>query len=63
MIRFSTIEVVTALGAAGLINMAMLVMASAAFHAGHPDVAEIATAYHTLTPLLGNVAAGAFSSP
>jgi len=35
-------------------------MASSAFHAGHPDVAEIETAYHTLTPLLGGAAAGVF---
>jgi manganese transport protein len=35
-------------------------MASAAFHAGHSDVAEIQTAYHTLTPLLGIGAAGVF---
>ena len=31
-------------------------MASSAFHAGHRDVAEIETAYHTLTPLLGGAA-------
>jgi manganese transport protein len=35
-------------------------MASGAFHAGHPEVAEIETAYHTLTPLLGIGAAGVF---
>ena len=35
-------------------------MASSAFHAGHTDVAEIETAYHTLTPLLGIAAAGVF---
>jgi manganese transport protein len=35
-------------------------MASSAFHAGHSDVAEIETAYHTLTPLLGIGAAGVF---
>ena len=40
--------------------MAMVVMASSAFHAGHPEVAEIETAYHTLTPLLGIGAAGVF---
>ena len=40
--------------------MAMVMMASSAFHAGHPDVAEIETAYHTLTPLLGAGAAGVF---
>jgi manganese transport protein len=40
--------------------MAMVMMASGAFHAGHRDVAEIETAYHTLTPLLGAGAAGIF---
>jgi manganese transport protein len=35
-------------------------MASAAFHAGHSEVAEIETAYHTLTPLFGAAAAGVF---
>ena len=35
-------------------------MASSAFHAGHPEVAEIETAYYTLTPLLGIGAAGVF---
>ena len=35
-------------------------MAASAFHAGHSDVAEIETAYSTLTPLLGAGAAGVF---
>jgi len=30
------------------------------FHLGHADVGEIETAYHTLLPLMGVVAAGAF---
>jgi manganese transport protein len=60
MVRASNWEVVIALSVAGLVNMAMVVMASGAFHAGHPDVAEIATAYRGLTPLLGAAAAGAF---
>ena len=58
--RFSNPEVLIALAVAGLVNMAMVMMASGAFHAGHPDVAEIETAYHTLTPLLGIGAAGVF---
>jgi manganese transport protein len=60
LVRFSNIEVVVALTAAGLVNMAMVMMAAAAFHAGHSDVAEIETAYHTLSPLLGPAAAGIF---
>jgi manganese transport protein len=60
IVRFSNIEVITALAIAGMVNMAMVMMASSAFHAGHSDVAEIETAYHTLTPLLGIAAAGVF---
>jgi manganese transport protein len=60
VLRFSNREVVAALVVAGLVNMAMVMMASGAFHAGHADVAEIETAYHTLTPLLGAGAAGVF---
>jgi manganese transport protein len=60
VLRFSNQEVIVALAVAGLVNMAMVMMASAAFHAGHPDVAEIQTAYHILTPLLGVGAAGVF---
>ena len=60
VLRFSNQEVVVALAVAGLVNMAMVMMASSAFHAGHPEVAEIETAYHTLTPLLGAAAAGVF---
>ncbi|MFP6560148.1 Nramp family divalent metal transporter [Paraburkholderia sp. B3] len=60
LVRFSNVEVVIALSLAGLINMAMVIMASGAFHAGHPDVAEIGSAYHTLAPLLGIGAAGIF---
>src|SRR5580693_560183 len=60
VLRFSNQEVIVALAVAGLVNMAMVMMASAAFHAGHPDVAEIQTAYHMLTPLLGIGAAAVF---
>jgi len=60
LLRFSNREVIVALAVAGLVNMAMVAMASAAFNAGHSDVAEIETAYHTLTPLLGGAAAGVF---
>jgi manganese transport protein len=60
VLRFSNQEVVVALVFAGLVNMAMVIMAASAFHAGHSDVAEIETAYHTLTPLLGAGAASVF---
>jgi manganese transport protein len=60
LVRLSNIEVVVALTVAGLVNMAMVMMAASAFHAGHSEVAEIEAAYHTLTPLLGIGAAGVF---
>ncbi len=60
LLKFSNWECVIALAVAGAVNMAMVIMASAAFHAGHPEVSEIETAYHTLTPLLGGMAAGVF---
>ena len=60
VLRFSNREVIVALTLAGLVNMAMVMTASSAFHAGHPEVAEIETAYHTLTPLLGTAAAAVF---
>ncbi len=60
LLQYSNREVVAALGIAGLVNMAMVMMAAAAFHAGHSDVGEIETAYYTLVPLLGIGAAGVF---
>jgi manganese transport protein len=60
VLRISNVEVLIALAIAGLVNMAMVMMAASAFHAGHSDVAEIETAYHTLAPLLGIGAAGIF---
>lgn len=60
LLKFSNIEVVLALAVAGMVNMAMVMMAASAFHAGHSEVAEIETAYHLLTPLLGGAAAAVF---
>ena len=60
LLRYSNREVVIALALAGMVNMAMVMMAAAAFHQGHSDVAEIETAYKTLTPLLGGAAASLF---
>jgi manganese transport protein len=60
IVRASNREVVIALAIAGLVNMAMVIMAAGAFHIGRSDVAEIGTAYHTLAPLLGPAAAGVF---
>lgn len=60
VLRFSNREVLIALSFAGLVNLAMIAMAAAVFHTGHPDVAEIETAYVTLTPLLGTGASAVF---
>ena len=60
LLRYSNVEVILALSAAGLVNMAMVIMAASAFHAGHSDVAEIGTAYSTLTPILGAGASAVF---
>ncbi len=60
LIHYSNLEVLLALTLAGLVNMAMVAMAATMFHQGHSDVGEIETAYHTLLPLMGVVAAGAF---
>jgi manganese transport protein len=60
LVRYSNVEVVLALTLAGGVNAAMVMMAAAAFHAGHRDVAQIETAYHTLAPLLGSAAAAIF---
>lgn len=55
--HFTIPETIIALGLAGLINMAMLYMAAATFYAhGLHGIADIPTAYHTLTPLLGAAA-------
>lgn len=60
LLRYARYEVLAALGVAGLVNLAMVIVAAGAFHSGHRDVAQIDTAYRTLTPLLGSAAAGLF---
>jgi manganese transport protein len=58
---FEKIDVIAAMGLAGLVNMAMLFMAARVFNeSGHSDVATISSAYETLTPLLGGAAALVF---
>jgi manganese transport protein len=60
VLAFSNREVMVALGLAGLVNIAMIAMAATTFHPAHADIAEIETAYRTLTPLLGGAAAAVF---
>jgi manganese transport protein len=60
--RWSIPDVVIAMGLAGLVNMAMLYMAAATFHVhGLSNVADINSAYQTLTPLLGGAASMVFA--
>lgn len=55
-------DVVIAMGIAGLVNMAMLCMAAATFYAhGLTGIADINTAYKTLTPILGGAASVIFA--
>ena len=61
LVRFSNLDVIIALGLAGLVNIAMMYMAAAVFHDGvHNGVADMESAYHTLRPLLGGAASGVF---
>jgi manganese transport protein len=60
--NLNKIDVIMAMGMAGLVNMAMLFMAAKVFHfTGHADVADINSAFQTLTPLLGGFAALVFA--
>jgi manganese transport protein len=60
--RFTIPEVLVALGLAGLINMSMLYMAAATFYKHDlTHIADIPSAYHTLTPLLGPAASTVFA--
>lgn len=60
LLRFSNREVAVALGVAGFVNIAMVMMASSAFHRAAPGMADIGDAYHTLIPLLGPAAGALF---
>jgi manganese transport protein len=59
--RFNTKEVIIAMSLAGLINLSMMFMAASVFHqTGHTQIADISSAYQTLTPLLGSASAAVF---
>ncbi|WP_041657784.1 Nramp family divalent metal transporter [Marinithermus hydrothermalis] len=61
ILKWSIIDTVGALGAAWLVNGAILVMAAAVFHENSLLVTEIDQAYLTLAPLLGKAAALTFA--
>jgi manganese transport protein len=60
LLRFSNREVVIALGFAGLVNLAMMMMSTSVFGQSTAGIADIGVAYHTLVPALGVGAAGVF---
>lgn len=61
--RYEIVDVVVAMGIAGMVNGAMLVMAASTFHGvpGLEHVASIEEAHRTLEPLLGRAASAAFA--
>ncbi|MBI3740823.1 MAG: Nramp family divalent metal transporter [Chloroflexi bacterium] len=60
--RYELIDVIVAMGLAGLVNAAMLIMAASTFfRAGLLDIGTIEEAYRTLTPLLGGAASIVFA--
>jgi manganese transport protein len=61
LFRYEQIDVFIAMGAASLINAAMLIMAASTFHrTGLTSVGTIEQAYITLEPLLGKAASWVF---
>jgi manganese transport protein len=61
LFRYEQIDVFIAMGAASLINAAMLIMAASTFHrSGLTSVGTIEQAYITLEPLLGKAASWVF---
>jgi manganese transport protein len=60
--RYTKVDVVVAMSIAGLINMAMLVMAASVFFkSGITDVASLETAHKTLEPILGGASSTLFA--
>ncbi|HEX9106514.1 MAG TPA: Nramp family divalent metal transporter [Longimicrobiales bacterium] len=62
LFRYEVVDVILAMGLAGLVNMAMLIMAASTFHArGMTGIGTIEEAHRTLTPLLGPLSGAAFA--
>jgi manganese transport protein len=62
LFRFQLVDIVIAMGLAGLINAAMLIMAASTFHrAGMTSVGSLEESYKTLEPLLGQAASWFFA--
>src|SRR5258708_13108381 len=64
LFRFELVDVLIAMGIAGMVNAAMLIMAASTFFStGAAHVSTIQGAYRTLTPLLPPASTPAFSPP
>jgi len=62
LFKYESLDVLMAMGLAGLVNAAMLIMAAATFfRAGRTDVGTIEQAHRTLEPLLGSAASWVFA--
>ena len=62
LFRYTRIDVLIAMTIAGLINVAMLVMAASTFYgSGHRDVASLEGAHTTLQPILGSASSALFA--
>jgi manganese transport protein len=62
LLRFEFMDVTIAMGVAGFVNAAMLIMAAATFYrAGLSEIASIEEAHRTLEPLLGTAAKWVFA--
>jgi manganese transport protein len=62
LFRFTLIDIFAAMPLAGLVNGGMLIMAAVVFHEhGHDNLTDLASAYRTLSPFLGPVAATLFA--
>lgn len=62
LLRFELIDVVTAMGLAGCVNAAMLIMAASTFfRAGLSHIGTLEEAYKTLAPLLGQASSWVFA--
>ncbi|MCX7029618.1 MAG: Nramp family divalent metal transporter [Spirochaetes bacterium] len=62
LFRYEIVDVVVAMGVAGFVNAAMLVMAASTFHRGGlTGVGTIQEAHRTLEPLLGRAAGTVFA--
>lgn len=62
LFQFELMDILIAMGIAGFVNAAMLIMAASTFYThGLSNIASIEEAYRTLTPLLGSAASFVFA--